>query len=387
MDHLQKLKNLKSSCLATYPSLENYNFENTQNLIADFTISVNKKTITQIQDFVDTIFSLSRKPEYQNFILNKFPQYKKLIDAPNYSILMSYDFHIDENGQAKLIEINTNASNYLTGNEICKISKGGEYTQSLKQAFMNEFSTHDKPIKNIVIIDENPKDQFMYIEFLMFKDLFISWGYDCSILDYRDLKYDGKVLVDTNGTPVDFIYNRYCDFNLKDKSSEHLLNAYQNKSCLFSPNPKEYLLLADKNRMIEWNTDSWKSEINLTDSEIQILDNTLIPSQPIDQFNPEELWADKKNYFFKPTQSFGSKSVYRGKSISKKHFERLITADTLVQKFIPAPTINVDEQKWKYDLRSFVYKNKVHFTLARAYQGQVTNLQTLGGGLALVKIC
>lgn len=386
MNHAEKLNSFKNNSIANYPSLKSYDFENSLNLVANFKIPISKKVISQINTFVETIFSISRKPEYKSFILNNNPHYQKLLQANNYSVLMSYDFHIDENNNAQLIEINTNASSYLIGNEISKLLDSKDYTQELKNAFLNEFSKFDQPVKNIAIIDDNPKDQFMYLEFLMFKDLFTSWGYKCSILDYKSLKYDGTQLIDTDGAPIDFIYNRYCDFDLSDSSSNDLLSAYTKNQCLLSPNPKEYLLLADKNRMIEWNTGHWRESLELNTKEIDILDQTLIPSKPINQFNPEELWANKKNYFLKPTQSFGGKSVYRGKSLTKKTFERLISTDTLVQKFVPAQSLVADEQKWKYDFRAYAYKDKVQYILARAYQGQVTNLQTLGGGLALVDI-
>ena len=49
-------------------------------------------------------------------------------------------------------------------------------------------------------------------------------------------------------------------------------------------------------------------------------------------------------------------------------------------------TIQNTPQKFKYDLRCYAYDGKLQLIMARLYQGQTTNLQTPGGGFAIVKI-
>ncbi len=386
MNHSELTNKFKTNCISSYPSLEHFDFNLLNNLISTFEVQIKSKTYNQIKQFIELIYKISRTNNYQHHILKYFPELSNLLKADNNSLFMSYDFHIDDNDNARLIEINTNASCYLVGNEIYKLYENKEFINELKSDFNSEFLFSPKPIKFIAIIDEAPKNQYMYIEFLMTRDLLKSMGYQCEIYDYKDLKLVNGQLLSPNGQNIDFIYNRYCDFYLSDKSSSDLLKSYQEKYCLLSPNPKEYILLADKNRMIEWSQEEWLQSINLSPDELKLLNQTIIKSTPINKFNSEHLWANKKKYFFKPTHSFGGKSVYKGKSISKKVFQRLLNSNTLVQDFIPAPKINIEDIQWKFDLRVFAYQSKIRFSVARCYQGQVTNMKTLGGGVSRIKI-
>lgn len=43
-----------------------------------------------------------------------------------------------------------------------------------------------------------------------------------------------------------------------------------------------------------------------------------------------------------------------------------------------------EQQKLKFDVRTYVYDNAVQWVAARLYQGQTTNFRTPGGGFAPV---
>ena len=104
--------------------------------------------------------------------------------------------------------------------------------------------------------------------------------------------------------------------------------------------------------------------------------------------NKDEIWTQRKNLFFKPKRAFGSKSAYRGGSISHKAFEDLVQHQSLAQEMVHAPELELPTptgpQKFKYDLRCYAYGSQYQGTVARIYQGQVTNLRTEGGGFAPV---
>src|SRR5690606_33937586 len=104
-----------------------------------------------------------------------------------------------------------------------------------------------------------------------------------------------------------------------------------------------------------------------------------LPTYEKSHFSSEnEIWDQRKSLFFKPRQSHGGKSVYRGESVSRKVFERLMSEDVVIQRFQPAQKFPTDDPRsvlanWKFDIRFFVYQDKIQLAAARAYQGQVTN--------------
>jgi hypothetical protein len=87
---------------------------------------------------------------------------------------------------------------------------------------------------------------------------------------------------------------------------------------------------------------------------------------------------------FKPRHAFGGKGVFRGSSISRGAFDGVIASDSLAQDFVPAPTVKIEGVEFKYDLRFFAYRDRVHVACARLYQGQTTNATTPGGGVAAI---
>jgi hypothetical protein len=114
----------------------------------------------------------------------------------------------------------------------------------------------------------------------------------------------------------------------------------------------------------------------------------LLECRPITETNRDQIWSERKKYFFKPMQDFGSKGSFKGANISRRAFEELLSKRALAQEYISAPEIEVQQSegplKFKYDLRFYTYQNQVQLVMARLYQGQTTNLKTPGGGFACV---
>jgi hypothetical protein len=209
----------------------------------------------------------------------------------------------------------------------------------------------------IAIIDEKISEQKMYLEFLMYKDLFQSWGWTADLQEFDQV----------NPENYDLIYNRYTDFMFSEPRSAHLRSAYLQNKTIFSPHPREYLILAHKDRLQDF------SKANLSPA--------ILNSYPIQNYaNPEGLWEQRKQLFFKPSQMYGGKAVYRGSSISRRMFNEILERDYIAQEFRPPG----EWDGWKYDLRFYAYKDRIQLTCARLYRGQVTGFSSPGGGLAQV---
>jgi hypothetical protein len=188
----------------------------------------------------------------------------------------------------------------------------------------------------------------------------------------------------------DLVYNRLTDFYLEAPQHAALRHAFSEQSACLSPNPREYWLLADKQRLVDFARPGFFQTAGARPEELSAIEKVLIPSFEMSSFaSQDEIWSERKNLFFKPKRSHGGKSVYRGESVSRKVFERLMQEDVLIQQFRPAQKVPTDDprsvlENWKFDLRFFVYRQEIQMVAARIYQGQVTNFSSPLGGFTQV---
>lgn len=376
----------------TYPSVRTSpNSLKPEFLISSLQVEMPSSTYSLIESFVKSIYQISRTAEYQTKIQPEDVEILRC-NTTNNSVLMAYDFHLNQDGQPKLIEINTNASGFLISDLLYKTFEQShpwpEASLQLLKSFESEWS-HDSSNSPVAIIDETLNDQKMLPEFYMFKDAFEAKGWPTSILDFKALKWTEHGLQDANGLIFNRIYNRFNDFYLRRPESTHLREAYLSKKVTFTPQPKEYMLLADKQRLIEWSQSEFWAGIPRSTRDIEVLEKVLLKSYVPSQFESlETLWSQRKKYFFKPLRMYGGKSAFKGANISRTAFDRIFAeAGSMAQEFCPAPKLShSDGTSWKYDLRFYVYQDQIQLGIARLYQGQVTNFGTPGGGFARLQI-
>lgn len=380
-DFIQHLKK-------SFPGLAQHPLESlvADNLISPFTLELKSSVLAQAQKAVSLLFSMREKETYLNHYKDLLAE-KGLKDPGNKSIMMSYDFHVDENNNLKLIEVNTNAAFLILGQQMYEM-KGHALPiedfklDEIKASIVTEMQLQGKSVDSalkVSIIDEKPAEQRLFIEFLVYNELFKSWGWNSQIEDYRDLFKDFQ---------PDFIYNRYTDFFLTDDSSQSLRTKFLNRDVCLSPNPFEYILLADKQRLIDWVQPGFLESQGFIGDDLALLKEVLPMSFDLKPENAEQIWAQRKSLFFKPKNAFGSKQSYKGGSISRKTYEDILKADMIAQQLVPPSekTFTTPEgpQNFKYDLRCYAYQGRLQLIVARIYQGQVTNLRTPYGGFATV---
>lgn len=357
----------------------NKNFPDVQSqqitqLVSDQLISPHHLKLPQ------SVFMELKKQVQQTYALRKWSEnnlsdeFEKL-DLPkakNYSVCNSFDYHLINNEIPKLIEVNTNAAFLALG--VCLYDFWGVQPntdfsfQKLIQTFKDEATALNLTDLKIAIMDQKPEEQRLYLEFLIYQQLFTQNNIPCSITDLKDVSQL------SSGT---LIYNRYTDFYLKDAVSVELKKLYQTGHVHLSPSPWEYFLMADKQRLSDWLT---QTELPVPDSLLKIYDLALA--------DKDQIWSERKNLFFKPKTSFGGKQAYKGASMSRKVFDEAFAQGFVAQEFAPPSEIEVIQDgvstQFKYDLRCYTYKDEIQLVIARLYQGQTTNLKTIGGGFAIV---
>ncbi len=358
-------------------------------------VDVSKADLRAMLQLVSLLDKLSRNPAYRQLVYGQVPPVAAF-DPGNDAVMMCYDFHLTASGP-RLIEVNTNAGGgllaYLALDPSLPVSVESlkpRLRKRLLQTFSDEINrfTDGRKAKpeRIVIIDEEPAGQYLYAEMCAFADLFRGWGVPAEIADPLQLEAsaDGVRL---DGLAIDLIYNRHCDFYLESDSMAGVRAAYLARQVCLSPNPHLYGLLADKRRMVIWTDPVTRAAFSLTNAELELLDAVLPACAMLADLDAAEVWSVRKQRVFKPVDSFGSRGVLLGEKISRKRFDELPVAKTLVQELVPPSMTDVpDDEPMKTDLRLYAYRDRVFGVTARLYRGQVTNLRTPGGGFARVRV-
>lgn len=344
-------------------------FDPAPTIISDAIIDIKKSTFAQIEQIVRSFYNLRHNKDYVASILKNHPS---LLPQCHYSVLMSFDFHIID-GSPKLIEINTNASfallAYVVDQYGAKLSP--QFLEKLQNSFINDYKLFSKKsdIRRIAIVDENPREQKAYFEFLMYQELFNFWNWDCDILNIVDVE-----------PGYDFIYNRHTDFYLSQPISAKLKTLYDRKLACLSPHPTEYALLADKTLFLKFQDKNFLEKF-VSSQDTNVISACIPATFEFNNTDTDDIWNKRKKYIFKPKNSFGGKAIYKGDSISRNKFDDIRQGDYLVQELLPPP--KHDELKW--DLRCYVYNGDIQVYGVRTYHGQITNFRELGGGFARIR--
>jgi hypothetical protein len=370
-------------------------------------LRLSQSHVQAISAFIAAIDALRNNPLYVEQALQDAPQWLRALSEKGLlgkgvnggngvnGVLWAYDFHLSPQGQLGLIEINTNAGGAMLNAWMARVlgrSEAALWEAGLIDMFEQEWaawlassSTPIRPLQTIAIVDENPSQQALYAEFLLFQALFQRYGWYCVIVDPQDLTItQGRMCA--KATPIDLIYNRLTDFDWRLPAQAVLRQASEQGLALITPHPLHYALLADKRRLIAL-SDSEQQKTWADPATQTLLQAHVLPTIPVNT----SLWAERKKWFFKPAQGFGSKAVYRGRNLTHKTWEAILTqnyvAQALLEPGMCAPVEgSSDETRLKWDLRVYAYAGRVLGLAGRLYQGQTTNLHTPQGGFAPVDI-
>lgn len=364
--------------------------DNIQHGISPHTVNLSRHALKQMIRVIHDLQELSENPYYPS-------QLPKLansaqVKAQNYSVLMGYDFHITENQEVKLIEVDTNAGGlwFACGIEDpLNQALPDKLAQQLLDTFIQEYQLFTQDLqagpKFIAIIDQVPEQQFLYPEMQAFAQLFKQAGIECVIIDPSEININNSKLY-YQEQHIDLIYNRHCDFYLTTPEMQIVAQAWQRQSVCLTPNPRVYGLLADKQRMDDWSQSTLLNDL-LKPKVAQRLQQAIPKTQLLHTLDRNTLWSERKKLVFKATTSYASRGVYIGEKLTKGKFNGFDLQTTLVQERIKPSIIRTnDGTQFKVDFRLFVYRHTILTACARIYQGQVTNLRTPNGGFSQLKL-
>lgn len=370
-------------------------------LFASTPVFLSRADIDRMTRTVHAIEAAARLPGYWDAVMAWAPQSARPDFGP-VGALMGYDFHIG-GGWPRLIEVNTNAGGAFINamaaraqTAICDAARHAvsaaqhsDFERSVTAMFAAEWrrQRRDGAPACIAIVDEDPSHQYMYPEFLLAQSALEEAGVDVVIADPRELVFDGQSLRVGN-RPIDLVYNRLVDFGLDREENAALREAYLDARVVVTPNPHVHALLADKRNLAVLNDSDALIAWGLGEEPARVLTAAIPPTVPVTPQNADELWKDRRRWFFKPATGHGSKGTYRGSKLTRRVFDEIRAGGYVAQQYAPPGEriIKRDglDTPLKMDVRLYTYAGEVLLVAARLYQGQATNLRTPGGGFAPV---
>jgi len=372
-------------------------------LFTDTPVFIDGEHVVGMQRIIEAVEQIVRMPQYQNDVLVGAPAISRIDRGPT-GVFMGYDFHMTANGP-RLIEVNTNAGGALLNIAVraahracCDLADQSRAEQpaaaQLEEQIVAMFEQEwrlargERPLRSIAIVDENPREQFLYPEFLLAKRLFASRGLMASIVDPSELEItvDG---VQFGGARIDLIYNRLTDFYFAQPRNLVLREICERDMAVITPHPRAHALYADKRNLAIFSNAQKLTELGAPRQAIDTLVRG-IPATRLAVGNDDGWWRDRKDWFFKPSGGFGSRGTYRGDKLTRRVFAQVMNGEYVAQKFVPAGerlrSTARGRESFKVDVRCYVYAGKIQLMAARLYQGQTTNFRSAGGGFAPVYI-
>ena len=360
-------------------------------------------------------FEVLRRTVALAFRIGHSAPYQALVDAGapaalrfapgNFGVFMGYDFHVTPDGP-RLIEINTNAGGALVNGLhtaalcdpvalacLCADLLPVETMEArLVSQFVAEYEAvrgaEERP-RRIAIADDEPGQQFLRAEFELMCGLFERAGIEAHVCDTRELvrRVDGALAL--GDAAVDLVYLRDTDFTLDSDRGAALRAAYLDGAVVVTPSPREYFLLADKRRLALLSSHAALESLGVAPADASFLASVVPETRLLAELDPEQTWKERRTWVFKPAGLFGSRAVYRGDKISRRRFEAVLSEPGyLAQRRVEPGEIQVETsagpQAMKFDVRAYAYRGEILLLGARAYQGQVTNLRSPGGGFSAI---
>lgn len=370
-------------------------------LFSNVPVFVPSATLGKMMLIVDAVEGAARLPAYRAATLSYAPPSAQLDFGP-VGAFMGYDFHLASDGP-KLIEVNSNAggaflNSFLAGAQhaCCPAAEfqvkpltQSDFAERVARMFTAEWQLQrgvGRPAL-VAIVDDLPKQQHLYPEFQLAKELLEAQGIPAVIIDPAQLAFDGEKLT-ANGNTVDLVYNRLVDFSLDEPRHAALQAAYLQGAVVLTPSPYVHALFADKRNLAVLSDDARLAEWGLSALQRAVLHSGLPQTVVVSATNSDDLWRGRRDLFFKPARGHGSKAAYRGDKLTHRVWKEIVSGEYVAQAFAAPTERNAtmagERIVLKTDIRLYTYAGGLLLAAARLYQGQTTNMRTAGGGFAPV---
>ncbi len=294
-------------------------------------------------DTVAAIEAVAQFPAFRDAVMAWAPLIAQGDPGPA-GALMGYDFHLGEDSP-KLIEVNTNAGGAFLNALLARAQSlcCAELVHRPEDGLTLGFEAHvlamfreewqrqrgDAPLRRIAVVDDAPEGQYLYPEFVLAQQMLIGAGFDAVICDPGALEARDTGLFFGN-LQIVLVYNRLVDFALAEPGHAALRHAYIDGSVVLTPNPHNHSLLAHKRNLTLLSDPLALAGLGVPAAMIGQMAG--IPqTRMVTPRNADELWAARRQLFFKPVSGHGGKAVYRGDKLTKSVWADILAADYVAQ--------------------------------------------------------
>lgn len=367
-----------------------------QQFFSNVGVFVPGQVLVHMQAIVQALEAAAALPDYRRRVLSWAPPNAQINPGP-VGAFMGYDFHLGEDGP-RLIEINTNAGGAFLNAvlaraqlQCCGGATRASWAEDFDAAVIAQFESEWRTQRGsgrpqtIAIIDDQPTEQYLFPEFRLAQQLLRNHGIECVILSPSDLSYESGAL-HYGDKRIDLVYNRLVDFGLEAPEHAVLRSAWLDGGAVITPNPHTHGLFGDKRNLAVLSDHASLLSWGLNPEYADFLHHGIPRTVPVTASNGEELWQQRRQWFFKPVAGHGSKGVYRGSKLTKSTFARILESDYIAQAYVPPSErlvlVDGNREMLKVDVRLYTYRGALLLAAARLYRGQTTNFRTPGGGFA-----
>ncbi|MEO8747754.1 MAG: hypothetical protein ABI379_08905 [Rhodanobacter sp.] len=366
-------------------------------LFSALPLYVSRRHLEQAARIVAAVKEVVALPAHQSAVLAWAPAIA-CFDPGSPGGLLGLDFHLGIDGP-RLIEINTNPGGVLLNAILGQAQRAcmpeiarpptavGEVDSDILEVMLTEWQLQrgSAPLGFVAIVDEVPTQQYLYPEFLLFRELFRQHGYRAEICGPEDLVLRDERLW-LGQSSVDLVYNRLTDFAFQQPAHAAIRSAYLTGKVVVSPHPRAHALYADKRNLSLLGSRDFLESTGASKTAVDALVAGVPKTELLTPDNRDAMWAGRRHLFFKPAAGFGSRAAYRGDKLTRRVWDEMAGASYVAQELVmPSERrANAQSAPLKVDIRCYAYRGRVLLYAARIYQGQTTNFRTPGGGFSPV---
>lgn len=376
--------------------------ERCPHVFAERPVFVGAAHLRQMAEVVRAVEQVVALPAWRELALGSAPPIARHEPRGARGVFFGHDFHLS-GGALGLIEINTNAGGAMLNALLARAQRAcceavepwvpsagavDRLEQDIVDMFRQEWDAGapGRPLRSVAIVDEDPQQQYLYPEFLLFQRLLTRHGLQVVIADPSELALREGRLWHAD-MPIDLVYNRLTDFYLDTPPCATLRQAYLDDAVVLTPHPQAYALYADKRRLVTLSDAGLLAALRVPDATADVLLACVPRTVMVTPEAADMLWTQRRQWFFKPVSGWGGRAAYRGDKLTRRVWQEICEGGYVAQATV-APgerRLQADEGgAMKFDLRNYVYDGRVQWVAARLYQGQTTNFRTAGGGFAPV---
>ena len=291
--------------------------------------------------------------------------------------MLSFDFHLTPEGP-RLIEINHSADGIMAVSKLVDDPKA--LHSSVAHALRREHQAAavcdaSQAMLCCVIYSAAVNNARRMPEYIAFAEKMVAEGVPCRVASSEQVRQregDGRLEITRTGEVVTLIYNKMDnDRRLRLPCHAHIRQAVLAGTVALTPHPAVYARSCDKRQL-----------------EAMQHSNIVLKSKPFRSRKPEEWWAERTQWVFKPPMGFASRGVKLGRTLTQQQMRAMVASDQEtnwhVQQYAPATPS--EDGVTRFDLRFYVHRETVLAAVTRNFDAEIMNLATPMSGLRHIRI-